>query len=359
MSCCALLITDDGNNLSVLGQVVSEKGLSVEECRDRSAVSRTLNAKHYDVILVDCPEPSSSDELLREIRNSALNKNSLIVAIVDLHTSARNTFGVGANFVLYRPVSLDRAKATLEGVSQLLQRERRRHPRASLCAETVISYPNVENAPATLVDLSEEGLAIQCERALPAKSKIYFRFALPGQMKSIQLSGNTVWQDSSGRAGIRFIDVPQSARRLLREWLSARIAFEESKVTVGLPLNPSRGLLSASDRRVQTRHACRLGSEIYREGFDVPHRCRLTDISVGGCYIEMPSPFATGTRVETVVRTQAFKFRSRGVVQVVHPGFGMGVAFVSQNNEQREQVRQLIKMIFTDREREGDAVLRF
>jgi hypothetical protein len=255
---------------------------------------------------------------------------------------------------------VERARASIRAAAQLVRREKRRHPRSAVHAETSISYHAVENAPATLVDLSEEGLSLQCERQLPAKSRIYFRFSLPGQMKWIQLSGETVWQDSTGRAGIRFIDVPQSARRLLKDWLNTRALQQKPKVTVDLPAGVAGPLPnSPNDRRIQSRHACHLGAEIYRAGSTVPHHCTLTDISVGGCYVEMPSPFETGANVEILVRAHNLKFRSAGIVQVVNRGFGMGVEFATQTAEQREQVQQLIKIVFQAREADADPILRF
>jgi hypothetical protein len=104
--------------------------------------------------------------------------------------------------------------------------------------------------------------------------------------------------------------------------------------------------LSASDRREQARHACQLGTEVYRLGTKVPHRCHLTDISTGGCYVETPEPFPKGTQVEMLVRTEDFKFRSMGIVKVAHPGFGMGVEFSAQTAAQRDQVQRLIKIVF-------------
>jgi len=36
------------------------------------------------------------------------------------------------------------------------------------------------------------------------------------------------------------------------------------------------------------------------------------------------------------------KLRVQGIVQVAHPGFGMGVKFTLKTAEQREQVEQLV-----------------
>ena len=85
-------------------------------------------------------------------------------------------------------------------------------------------------------------------------------------------------------------------------------------------------------------------------GKNVPHRCHLTDISTGGCYVETPEPFPKGTPVEMIVRTEDFRFRSAGTVKVMHPGFGMGVEFETQNSTQRDQVQRLIKIVFQNKE---------
>lgn len=359
MSARALLISADANTCGVLGQVLAEMGLTVEECPDVPRAARKVASQLYDVIVVDCPEPELASQVLRQARTSPFNKNALEVCVVDGQTSVRSAFAVGANFILYRPVSADRARASLRAASPLIRREKRRHPRTPVHTQATIDFPSVENAPATLLELGEEGLSIQCERRIPAKSKIYLRFTLPGQMKWIQLSGDTVWQDSTGRVGIRFVDVPQSARRLLKEWLTSRISVQESKVMIELPVGqPGRLAQSPADRRVQSRHTCRLGADVYRVGSDVPNRCILSDISTGGCYVETTSPFESGTTVEMVVRTDDFKFCSRGVVQVVNRGFGMGVEFASQTDEQRAQVQHLIKLVFQHRTADADPVLR-
>jgi hypothetical protein len=77
----------------------------------------------------------------------------------------------------------------------------------------------------------------------------------------------------------------------------------------------------------------------------VPNRCSLTDISSGGCYIETTSPFPSGTRVEIVVRAQDMKLRVQGVVQSVHPGFGMGVQLVLKTPQNHEDVQSLIRLL--------------
>jgi hypothetical protein len=223
-------------------------------------------------------------------------------------------------------------------------------------------------------------MAVNFGKRLPPTCKLYFQFALPGQGVNVRLSGQVVWQEWSGRAGIQFVDVPQSSLRALRAWLRLNVPNDSqetpslSTVTVELqdtPLpepsapNPvlptarvsaversgvaqenwARMRSESGNRRAQTRYVCRIGAEVYRSGTTIPHRCNLTDLSSGGCYLEMASPFHSGASVEIVVRTPEQKLKLVGKAQSAHPGYGMGVAFTLKTEDERKGVQQLIDFV--------------
>ena len=107
--------------------------------------------------------------------------------------------------------------------------------RASRCsADASIAYAGKEDVPAALVDLSEEGMAFRSDSKLPPYCKVYFQFALPGNSSLIRLSGEVMWQDSSGRVGIRFAHVPQSSRRVLNDWLQANLSSQAQAAPGGI-----------------------------------------------------------------------------------------------------------------------------
>jgi hypothetical protein len=243
-----------------------------------------------------------------------------------------------------------------------MRRERRRSNRVPVNARVALAYANVENAPATLVDLSEDGGGVQCLQPLPAGHKLYFQFTLPGHTEQVRVSGEVTWQDARGRVGVHFSHVPQASGRLLKNWLrtngsrqsvdprpalprfSTPANIDEQDRTAG-DAGLARFRAAPGNRRGQSRHACLLGAEVYRCGTVVPHRCQLSDISVGGCYVEMPTPFTAETRVEIVVRTRDLKISTQGVVQSVHPGYGMGVKFNSPSDQERGEIQQLISLL--------------
>lgn len=356
MALTSLIVCAEVEAVRVLTQIFQELAIEVEHCEDLSKAAAWLDEQPFDAVVVDCKDQIAAIELIAGVRKVPVNKNTLVIGLVDGREQVRDIFGQGANFIVYKPVSAERAASSLRAARGLMRREKRGKLRVSLHAPAVITYANAENIPATLLDLSEDGLAIQSERCLPPRCKVYFQFNLPGDKSAVRLSGDVVWQDSSGRVGLRFVDVPQTSRRTLNDWIKvslerqARAGQKDPRTIVkqsppeavatrlaGLGLSAS-----SSNRRIQSRHACRLGADVFRMGEGVPYRCTLSDISTGGCYVETLSPFPMHTVVDLVVRTQDMKLRVRGSVQVVHPGVGMGVQFSLNTAAEREQVKQLI-----------------
>jgi hypothetical protein len=266
----------------------------------------------------------------------------------------------------------------LRAARALMRKERRGSRRASVHAHASIDYASAEQQKATLVDLGEDGLAMHFGKKLPPSGKVYFQFQLPGQNSSVRLSGQVMWQDWNGRAGIQFKDVPQASRRMLREWLQltgakdaaaavsipslevqTRIAPEveqspenlssESERYTARPkadnTAPDNTISDPGDRRGLPRYTCRLGAEVYLKGSSVRNFCNLSDVGPGGCYLEMPMAFAAGSFVEITLRADDLKVHVSGQVQSSHPGYGMGISFRLESKTDRERVQQLIDIV--------------
>jgi CheY-like chemotaxis protein len=381
MTLSSLLVCADKAAVEVLRRVLEELDIHVELCEDAVRAAVRLAQERYDVIILDCETQAGVVALLHESRSSRLNDSTLTVVVVAGQESIREMFSLGVNFVLYKPVSHDRALSTLRAAQTVLHRDKRRKSRAAVHTHATIDYAGVERAKATLVNLAEDGMSVNFGKKLPPTCKVYFQFQLPGQMANVRLSGQVVWQDWNGRAGIQFVDVPQGSRRVLQEWLkmnatetpNTESAPEAEDVTHSIrpsEIVEARGQgarqeakghdkvhdkrheeevesrpRSEPDNRRQTRYACRLGAEVYQKGSTVRNYCHLSDLSPGGCYLEMPLAFAQGSPVEIVVRTHEMKLRLSGAVKASHPGYGMGVSFQLNTKDERRGVQQLIDFV--------------
>lgn len=70
-----------------------------------------------------------------------------------------------------------------------------------------------------------------------------------------------------------------------------------------------------------------------------------SDISEGGCYVEMPSPLSGQSGVEILVRTSEMKLKIRGQVLATRPGFEMGVRFMFRDSIEREKILRLLAVL--------------
>jgi DNA-binding NarL/FixJ family response regulator len=378
MTLSALFVCVDEASAQLLQRVLDELSIRVERCPDFVRAGIRLAQERFDVVLVEGQSNRQAASLLKEIQQSRLNGSTLVVVVVPGQDSIREMFSMGVNFVLYKPLAYDRALSSLRAARAVMRKEKRRKARATVHAHATIDYANVEKERATLIDLAEDGMSVQFGQRLPPVSKVYFQFRLPGQAANIRLSGQVMWQDWKGRAGVQYVDVPKTSRRLLDDYLGANLRSDSSReqfadvtVEVEESLQPAAAIAERNhgngsvrdavcervqevadaaapdpdNRRTQTRYACHLGAEVYRAGIGVPHRCSLTDLSSGGCYLEVSLPFPQGAALEIVVRTYEMKLRLKGTVLTSHPGYGMGVAFQLKTKEECESLNQLTDFV--------------
>jgi hypothetical protein len=79
-------------------------------------------------------------------------------------------------------------------------------------------------------------------------------------------------------------------------------------------------------------------------------RWRLTDISADACYLEAGLPFPVATAVLLSVRVADFECLLDGIVRASHPQSGMGVEFISNGQQHRARVEELISGLVSHRE---------
>ena len=372
----------DDKAAEVLRRVLKELDIRVESCPDFARAAIRTAQERFDVVIVDGASTADVTWLLRETRSSRVNDATLAVAVVNSQETIKELFSLGVNFILYKPVAYERVLSSLRAARAVMRKEKRKKSRAAVHAQAMVDYANVEREKATLVDLATDGMAVLFGKKLPPTSKVYFQFTLPGQKSAVRLSGQVVWQEWNGRAGVQFVDVPKSSRRLLDEFLAANVPEEsnrdeaEQSVELHEPLpvatlsvaesshsnqtqscpevKPAREDTATAvlepkpepnNRRAQLRYACRLGAEVYLTGTSVPNRCCLTDLSSGGCYLEVPLPFPKGASVEIVVRTYEMKLQLRGSVLASHPGYGMGIGFELKTKDEQVNVKKLTDFV--------------
>jgi TPR repeat protein/putative methionine-R-sulfoxide reductase with GAF domain len=74
-----------------------------------------------------------------------------------------------------------------------------------------------------IVDISEEGLSIQCHTPLEVEKQVNLCLDLAECPEHIFTTGQVIWSNPSGRAGLRLTELPPESLSRLREWLFVNV----------------------------------------------------------------------------------------------------------------------------------------
>ena len=311
MTLKSLVLCSDEKIVRVLRRVLGDLEIDIDLCLSSEAALRKLTRQRFEAIIVDCGS-DGAPEVLKSARSAPCNRQAVAVAIVDPVMGLKAVFGLGAHFVLYKPVSSERAKASFRAARALMKSERRRNVRVPVQVPVVVRSTGVGgNMKVDTIDLSEGGMAIHMPHGRRPTNPLQISFTLPGTSDPMEIPAEFAWEGLRGQAGLRFMQLSAQNVRQLRDWLNQNSPEAEQE--------------------------------------DPPIRCQLTDLSLGACYLEIASPFPIGSRVTLSMRAGGVEVRVQGAVRVMHPDKGMGVEFTQATAEHRADLEKFLAVLTENR----------
>jgi PilZ domain len=100
-----------------------------------------------------------------------------------------------------------------------------------------------------------------------------------------------------------------------------------------------------SERRKHPRLRSTNSIELRAEGQSAPIWGKASDLSVGGCFVEMPIPLKQGTLLKVGLWIEQDKLWINGKVANSRPGFGIGIEFIRVSAQDSEKVVQFLRSI--------------
>ena len=97
----------------------------------------------------------------------------------------------------------------------------------------------------------------------------------------------------------------------------------------------------SNERRRFARYKCSGSAELKKPGTTVRTWGTFTDISLGGCYVELQATFPPDTEMELLLDLNQIRVRTTAVVRVTYPFLGMGLAFTEMSAEDRVRLEEL------------------
>src|SRR5258706_16433397 len=95
-----------------------------------------------------------------------------------------------------------------------------------------------------------------------------------------------------------------------------------------------------SERRRSARYRFIADTEITEIASNTRLGARSSDLSVGGCFLDMVNPSPEGTEIRVPVHHASASFSALGRVVFVFPNVGMGVVFTNVEEDQLAVLRK-------------------
>ncbi len=305
-----LLMSKDDPTAETLIRVLAQFGVAVDRSNAVDVAVTRLAEERFDQVVVDFDDPESASLLLEACRRLAGPDHNPPVTVALLHDASqiRSILGAGAHFILIKPVAREQAQNTFRAATALLTRERRQSSRVAVQAPVSIRLGDGNSVEGILLDLSTGGMDVLAAKPLSSAAGVHVCFQIPDGA-SIEAEADVAWSTANGQVGLRFLDMDALMREQMDEWLAARAhdAFPEDPATVS--------------------------------------QCKLTDLSLGGCFVQTESPFPQSSAVDLCLHAAGMEIHTEGLVRIMHPGHGMGIEFPASTEEQRESVGRFIEFL--------------
>jgi hypothetical protein len=96
------------------------------------------------------------------------------------------------------------------------------------------------------------------------------------------------------------------------------------------------------DRRAHPRYTCRGQVKMLPEGSNVWLTGGLSEIGLGGCYVETMSPLPCDSQIQLELTVGELVVRTKGQVKLSSQGMGMGIAFAGITADSQQILQQLV-----------------
>jgi hypothetical protein len=190
--------------------------LNLHICSDPDEVERRLFCHRYDGLILDHDE--TSERIVRTLRQSPSSKSAIAIDIHDESVNLQTVFGLGANFEMVYPLTVDRCRRTLQLAMGLMMLGRRRYYRHPVEIPARI-FVNGAEFDAVVSNVSEQGIGLRCDSVPLQSGEVRCSFDLPDNSSKVAVEATVVWADKTGQAGCRINQFSQGGESFA-EWIS-------------------------------------------------------------------------------------------------------------------------------------------
>ncbi|HXF14277.1 MAG TPA: hypothetical protein VN517_14075 [Terriglobales bacterium] len=240
----ALVMSRSNGAVKVLVATFAELGIEYKVSASVSETLEILATEYHSALILDFDLPDAAC-VAKMARSVPEKRRPVLFGMIGAATPVGSAFQAGANFVLYKPLDPNQVLHSFRAARGFMRGDRRSATRQKGETLAYLQFPT-GIVPALVMDVTEQGLSLQAAEGLTPLRGVPLRFLLPGTAEVIHATGDFIWADGNGRAGLFFSKIAPACQRALQAWLKKRAAKRSESVRVLLePKRMSRATAAA------------------------------------------------------------------------------------------------------------------
>src|SRR5690349_19826985 len=212
----AVVISADPGIVEPVSQSLIRAEIRPAIFRESGTATECLFRKKVDAIVIDL-HVDGALALLKELVNTP--SNSRIPAFAVVNNSFRDAFGL-AHFTFEAPIDQAVFVRALRKAYPVMLRDRYHYRRHAVELPVTVTRASGEKANGVSVNISEGGMALQCDLPIEKEETLQLEFNLPRKLGGIKCPGEVVWSDAKHLFGLKFLSLKPVLQRALSLWLA-------------------------------------------------------------------------------------------------------------------------------------------
>lgn len=241
----ALVMSRSNGAVKVLVATFAELGIEYRVSASVPETLEILSAEHHSALIIDFDLPDAVC-VAKMARTLPDKRRPVLFGMIGAATPVGSAFQAGANFVLYKPLEPQQVLHSFRAARGFMHGDRRESTRQKSETLAYLQFPT-GIVPALVLDVTDQGLSLQAAEGLTPLRGIPLRFLLPGTEQVVHATGDFIWTDGNGRAGLFFSKIAPACQRDLQVWLKKRAAKKSEAVRILLEPQRSAPALATTN----------------------------------------------------------------------------------------------------------------
>jgi two-component system, OmpR family, response regulator len=201
-----LVVDDHAPSSELISEILRSSGFEAISLTSSAEAAERLTKEKFHAVFLDMRMPPPDGlELARQVRASRINASAVIVMITGEQdrTLMTRAFEIGVTFFLFKPVERNKLLKLIRVAEASIERERQRFTRVPL-RHTASMDSDGKQIEGTTVDLSFDGMLVQCYPVFPKGARVTVKLELQPGSAPIQFEARVVRTVGTDHMGLQF-----------------------------------------------------------------------------------------------------------------------------------------------------------